>query len=539
MSRPEESFNFKNPDYTAVILARIERLQRLRENPAMIPALKLYYRENPWQFVSDWGVTFDPRNPERGLPTVTPFVLFPKQVDWMKWVFESWKKQRPGITEKSRDAGISWCAVSLSCALCLFNEGLHIGFGSRKEEYVDKPIPKSLFFKARQFMAHLPPEFRGAWDLNKHAPHMRIEFPDSGSYMSGEAGDNIGRGDRASIYFVDESAHLERPQLIDASLSATTNCRQDVSSVKGMANPFAEKRHSWPDEQIFIFDWRDDPRKDDAWYAKQVKDLDPVIVAQEIDRDYLSSLEGQIIPSAWVQASIDAHIKLGIKPTGVRKSVLDVADRGVDKNAMCFRHSFLIEDVDQWSGRGSDIFETTARAFRECDARAGYDGFRFDADGLGASVRGDARVINEERAKLRMRPLSVTEFRGSAGVLNPEDIVPRTTRTNQDFFENYKAQSYWALRYRFEATYNAVVKGLPFNEGDIIAIPSGLKYRAKLVSELSQPVVKYSKTGKVMVDKTPEGALSPNLADAVMMAFAPSNDPMVITDGILELFSNG
>jgi phage terminase large subunit len=539
MDRPELSFDFKNPDYTRVILARIERLQRLREHPQLLPGLKLYYRENPWQFVSDWGVTFDPRNPERGLPTVTPFVLFPKQIDWMKWVFESWKKQRAGLTEKSRDAGISWCAVSLSCALCLFNEGLHIGFGSRKEEYVDKPIPKSLFFKARQFMAHLPPEFRGTWTLAKHAPHMRVEFPDSGSYMSGEAGDNIGRGDRASIYFVDESAHLERPQLIDASLSATTNCRQDVSSVKGMANPFAEKRHSWPDDQIFIFDWRDDPRKDDVWYAKQVKDLDPVIVAQEIDRDYLASIEGQIIPSAWVQAAIDAHIKLGIKPSGARRASLDVADRGVDKNAMCFRYSFLIEDVDQWSGRGSDIFESSARAFRECDARAGYDAFRFDADGLGASVRGDSRVINEERAKLRMRQLSVQEFRGSAGVLNPEDIVPRTTRTNQDFFENYKAQAYWALRYRFEATYNAVVKGLPFNEGDIISIPSGLKYRAKLVSELSQPVVKYSKTGKVMVDKTPEGALSPNLADAVMMAFAPFNEPMAITDGILELFANG
>ena len=56
----------------------------------------------------------------------------------------------------------------------------------------------------------------------------------------GEAGDNIGRGDRTTLYLVDEAAFLQRPLLIDAALSQTTRCRIDLSSVNGMTNPFAQ-----------------------------------------------------------------------------------------------------------------------------------------------------------------------------------------------------------------------------------------------------------------------------------------------------------
>ncbi|MGE9716156.1 TerL protein, partial [Escherichia coli] len=79
-------------------------------------------------------------------------------------------------------------------------------------------------------MSYLPAEFRFGWNRNKDAPHMSIKFPHTNSIISGECGDGIGRGDRVSFYIVDESAFLERPSLIDASLSATTNCRQDIST---------------------------------------------------------------------------------------------------------------------------------------------------------------------------------------------------------------------------------------------------------------------------------------------------------------------
>lgn len=514
-----DGFDWRNPDYCAVFAQRIERINHIRKQPQDIPLLKAYYRDHPAQFICDWGVTFDPRNVERGLPAIVPFMLFPKQIEWVDWLLDHWRNGQPGITEKTRDVGMSWLSVATACTLCLHHDGMVIGFGSRKEEYVDRiGAPKSLFYKARMFLANLPIEFRGGWDQDKHAPHMRINFPESKSAIAGEAGDGIGRGDRSSIYFVDEAAFLERPLLVDASLSATTNCRQDISSANGMANPFAQKRHAG-NIDVFTFHWRDDPRKDDAWYADQVERIDnPVIVAQELDINYRASVEGVLIPSAWVQSALDAHIKLGIKPTGIRKGALDVADEGKDSNAFATRHGILVDSIEQWSGKGDDIFGTVERAFNLCDTH-GLEGFDYDADGLGAGVRGDSRVINERRT----RKIAVTAFRGSAGVVDPDaQMIPG--RTNADYFANAKAQAWWRLRSRFQVTHRALA-GMEYDPDEIISVSKLMPDYQKLMAELSQPTYSINGAGKILVDKAPDGTKSPNLADAVMIAFAPQTKP--------------
>jgi len=523
-------FDFQKPDYVAVFAHRIEVLKWIRANPAQLPALRLYYRDNPADFINDWGVTFDPRNVDLGLPALIPFILFPKQREFIDYCVRKWKAREEGLAEKSRDMGASWLAVALASTLCIFYQGMVVGFGSRKQEYVDlKDGTKSLFWKARQFIKFLPPEFRGIWDENKHAPFMRINFPETGSYISGEAGDSIGRGDRTGIYFVDEAAHIERPELVDAALSQTTNCRIDLSSVAGMANSFAIKRHSGKVE-VFTFHWRDDPRKDDAWYAAQVEKYTAVVVAQEIDINYSASVEGIVIPSDWVQAAIDAHIKLGLTPSGVRKGALDVADEGVDMNAFCGAYGILVEYLEAWSGKGTDIFVTTEKAFDICDIQD-YEAFDYDADGLGTGVRGDARVINDRRALAKQRALLVEPFRGSGAVVDPDKPVPdpnpdaerdAKARTNQDFFANAKAQAWWSLRLRFLATYRAVVKGMPYDPDSIISLSSNIPKLQAAVMELSQPTYSINGAGKVLINKTPDGAKSPNYADAIMIRFAPA-----------------
>ncbi|MGJ0509103.1 MAG: hypothetical protein ACR652_18670 [Methylocystis sp.] len=535
-------FDFKNPDYLKVFDHRIGVLKRLREAiaaernagqpPTILPLLKTYYRDNPADFVEDWGTTFDPRNVERKLPTLMPFILFPKQREFVNWTVDRWKSQDPGLAEKSRDMGVSWLIVALGSTLCLFYEGVVVGYGSRKEEYVDgKDKPKSLFWKARQFIRHLPPEFRGGWDEVRNAPYMKISFPDTGSYMAGEAGDSIGRGDRASLYFVDEAAHLERPEQTEAALSQTTNCRIDVSSVNGMNNPFAEKRHAGR-ISVFTFHWRDDPRKDEAWYAKQVENLSPVVVAQEIDINYSASVEGVVIPSEWVQAAIDAHIKLDIKPTGIRKGALDVADEGIDLNAFCGAHGIVVEYLDAWSGKGDDIYGTTEKAFQICDDM-GYGSFDYDADGLGSGVRGDARVINEKRS----RKIEVNAFRGSGAVVDPTAPIPSVVidpdgkeRTNEDFFGNAKAQSWWSLRVRFLRTYRAVQalqrgEHYEYDPDELISLSSSMPKLTDAVRELSQPTFKPNGAGKILINKQPSGTKSPNLADSIMIRFAPTTKP--------------
>lgn len=512
-------FNWKKPDYVSIFQQRIERLNKIRSGEVDLLRLKAYYKDHIADFINDWGVTADPRLVEKDLPAVIPFILFQKQRDWIDWFVAHWRGSIPGITEKSRDVGMSWLAIGASCALCLFNEGMAIGFGSRKEEYVDRiGSPKSLFFKARMFMTNLPPEFRGDFDINRDAPHMRINFPESNSNMSGEAGDNIGRGDRTSIYIVDESAFLERPDLIEASLSQTTNCRIDVSSVNGMNNPFAQKRFAGKID-VFTFHWRDDPRKDDKWYQKQCEEIgNPVIVASEIDIDYSASVEGVLIPNAWVRAAVDAHKRLKVEPSGMRFGALDVADEGRDKNAYCGGHGILIEHCEEWSGKGDDIFGTVQRAFAITDD-LGYDMFRYDADGLGAGVRGDARIINLERRKNKRPLLDVEPFRGSAAVLHPEaeDVKERK---NKDFFANAKAQAWWSVRVRFQKTYRAIMEHQPFDPDEIISISSDIPNYHKLITELSQPTYTLNLAGKILVDKAPEGTRSPNLADSVVMRYA-------------------
>lgn len=521
-------FDFKKPDYKMVFEWRFERIKSMREDPSILPVLRKFYKDNPAQFIIDWGVTIDPRNVSKKLPTLMPFILFPRQEEFIYWYVERINTQTSGVAAKSRTVGLSWITIATCATLCLFTHGFVAGFGSRKEEYVDKlGAPKSLFYKARKFVEHLPVEFRGTWDIRKHAPHMRIEFPDTQSVMVGEAGDGMGRGDRTSVFNVDEASHVERPHLVEASLSETTDSRIDISTPCGMDNPFARKYHSGR-IATFRFHWKEDPRRDQVWYDKKCAEIDdPTVIAQELDLDFTASKVGVIIPATWVNAAIDAHLKLGIKPTGERHLGFDVADEGRDKNALCGRHGFMVTDIEEWSGRGDDIRGSVDRVFLFAQMNR-YGKVSYDADGLGAGVRGDARVVNEERE----HKIEFIAFHGSGAVVNPEDEVfpsteyvegtdPEIGRTNEDYLQNRKAQGWLELYKRFKATYGAVVHGRAFDPDEIISLDSRVPGIQQLVTELPQPVWVSSKNGKLMVDKTPDGTKSPNVADACMITFAP------------------
>lgn len=543
-------YDWNDPAHiTAEFNRRARVLQAIRADTTgrTLQHLRSYYAEHPADFINDWGLTFDPRNGPNGLPSVLPFKLFDKQREFVEWVDTLRRQGAKGLADKSRDMGFSWLLVSTAATLCLFGSQMTFGFGSRDEDSVDRiGDPDSLFWKLRFFVENLPPEFRGDWTTKRNTSHMRVTFPTTGSVITGDAGDNIGRGGRSQVYVVDEAAALKNPVGVEASLSQTTNCRIDVSTPKGMANPFAQKRHSgkFP---VFTMHWRDDPRKNDGvrrylipecdpdnpaswetWYEKQQRELDPITLAQEVDLSYTASVTGVLIPSDWVQAAIDAHVTLGIEPTGERRGALDVADEGRDLNAFADTHGIVLQDVIAWSGKGDDIFGTVAETMRLCDDK-GITVFQYDADGLGAGVRGDARVLNESRFG---RELTAEPFRGSGAVFRPDDPIPTATpgvgrdkseRVNKDFFANAKAQAWWSLRLRFQRTFRAVTAGAvgEYDPDDLISLSSGMTELNALLAELAQPTYSLNGTGKVLVDKAPDGTRSPNRADAVMIAFAP------------------
>jgi len=492
--------------------------------------------------IDDWGVTVDPRNIEIGREDLMPFKLFPRQVDALRWIFDTWRSRQSGVLPKSRDQGLSWLCMALSCCLCTLYEGMDIGFGSRKEDLVDSADTGSLFYKGRIFMQYLPPILSGNWML-EYSKHLIIKFPATRSMISGEAGKNIGRGPRKAIYFVDEAAWLEHPEITDAALSKTTNCRIEVSSVHGNANPFAKRCMTWPAERVFRFHWRDNPMMTQKHYDDFLAKWGPVITAQEMDIDFNASVEGIVIPAEWVQAIVNAHEKLGIPRDGARRCILDLADKGLDKCAAGIREGICFSYAETWKGKQSDLYKTVEKAFSIADLH-GTNELLYDGDGMGASVRGDARMINKTRRKGYRDPIITEGFRGSysgdAMPLADQTIRPHRNSkdlarrvTNKQYFKNYKALGWIDLRWRVENTVNAL-QGRPHVPDFFISLIPGYPEFGQLCMELSQPVQILSDDGKILIDKVPDEQPSPNLADLVMMAYAPRKHAMLINDQLAE-----
>lgn len=509
------SFDFKNPVYDKVYSRRINLVKRINDmSNSQFEALKKFYSTNPAHFINDFGMTFDPRNVSRGVPAHIPFVLMPKQVEVINAIYDHWKNSEDLLIEKSRTVGMSWLAIAFACTMCLFNKGFVAGFGSRKESLVDTNNDlNALLPKGRMFLKYLPKRFLQGMNLVKDCPFLRLTFP-TGSQIIGEGGDNIGRGGRTSIYFPDEAAFIERSEKVDAALIGTTNCRIPMSTPNGMGNTFAQKRYSGKID-VLTYHWRDDLRLDEEWYRKMVDKLPPHIIAQEYDINYMASAKWNVIPSNWIQSAIDSDKKLGIEITGIKTASLDVADTGDDKNAFAYRHGIKLFHVKQWSGNDSDIGYTTNYTFNLCDT-FGTKEFLFDADGLGSGVRGFSRICNEQRA--HHNQILAQSFNGSGRVVSP-DAREIGDRSNKDFFANRKAQMWWHLRTLFENTHNAI-NGKEYNKDDIISIASDLPELNQLMLELVQPQYKINTAGKILIDKTPDGVKSPNIADAVMMLYS-------------------
>jgi hypothetical protein len=518
------ALDYRNPDYTSIIAERANNLNRLRATPGAFPALAAHYRNAPAEFISDWGVTFEPRNLERGLISTIPFVLWPKQTEYIHWLLARWQSGERGLCDKSRDCGVTWLSVGFAISMWLFVPGFTVGFGSRKEELVDKRgDPKSIFEKLRFFLAQLPHEFlpRGYSERTCSA-HMRLINPVGGGTITGEAGDEIGRGGRTSIYLVDEAAFIERQDTVDAALSQTTNCQIDISTPNGSGNAFYKKRMRFANTlRVFTFSWRDDPRKDDAWYQRQREEQSDLTVAQEIDLDYNASSEDSFIPAKWVVASIDAHKSLGIAPSGVRATGFDPADVG-DAKAVVNRHGSVILGAEIKSE--GDAGDATQWAFRVADEfRA--DVLIYDGDGMGAPVMKTVlKSLNPGR-------IDITAYHGSSGVIDPGRHAKGQAgeKSNSDTYQNYRAQTWSWARARFAATYKAVERaraGFPAlaNIEELIAIDGKCTRLQELQAELSRPMRKFSANGKIQVeakaDMRRRGVSSPNLADALIMALS-------------------
>lgn len=378
-------FDWMQPNYDVVYDARMSALNAIREPGFDLAALHDFYRENPTKFIDDWAMTADPRNAERGLPVVVPFILFKRQQEFIEWLHERWKSREDGVVEKSRDMGLSWLCCGFSVWMLVFHPDSVVGIGSRKEDYVDAGgNPASLFWKIRTLIELMPEEFQPPnWNIKTDAPHMRVLNRASGASIVGEAGTNIGRGNRTSIYFVDESAFLEDADSVDAALSQTSNCKIHVSTPNGAGNLFYRKRHGGK-LKVFTFSWRQDPRKDRAWYQRQTEILDPVVVAAELDLDYTASVSNSYIPGRFVTAA-QHRGPLDVSAIGPVMVGVDPARFGNDKSCITFRQGRVVfpqevfgkVDVVDCAGRVTDAIRLWPEK---------VDQIAVDTIGIGAGV---------------------------------------------------------------------------------------------------------------------------------------------------------
>lgn len=234
-----------------------------------------------------------------------------------------------------------------------------------------------------------------------------------------------------------------------------------------------------------------------------------------------------VIKRSWIQAAIDAHIKLGIEPLGEKRIGFDVADSGSDLCAQIYAHGIVALWGEHWKGREDELLKSCTRVYSkaiEYGASVNYDSI-----GVGASAGAKFQDLNEARSEEGMDgKVNYSKFVAGAKVVNPDANYIETDDekvTNADFFANLKAQAWWLVADRFRNTYNAVMNGEQFEEDQLISISSDMPNLANLVTELSTPYRKFDNAGRVKVESKDDlkkrEVDSPNDADAFIMAYAP------------------
>ena len=543
------------PNYPAVYRWRSKVLKQLISDSNVLKAAKVYYSTHPAEFIMDWMDTYDPRkSPTNANPALRgekwmPFVFFKRQKDVIDFFESCSHDQTSGLVEKCRDFGLTWLACGYSVWRWLFIKNDAIGWGSRKETLVDKPgDPDSIFEKIRLMLKRLPRIWLPAgFSWGRNSTYMKLLNPENGAIIAGEAGDNIGRGGRRSIYVVDESAHIERPEKVEAALGDNTNVRIDISSVNGVGNVFHRRRENgviWSPDitsypfgfvRVFVADWRDHPLKTQEWYdarkARYEREGMAHIFAQEVDRNYAAAVSNTVIPYQWVEASIDAHIKLPwfAKELDYHKDEwyagLDVADEGNDRNALTLRQWVIWRDVQEWGERDPGI--SARKAVLACREHKNHICCQYDCIGVGSGVKTEYNRLTTDEGVISAHEIPFIPWNAGASVLNPfERIIPDDNESlqNKDFFDNLKAQAWWSIRTRFYKTFKAVTEGVRYNPDELISIDSRITLLEQLKKELIQPTVGYSSRLKMLIEKKPDGMRSPNLADSGVMAFFPVTD---------------
>lgn len=236
-----------------------------------------------------------------------------------------------------------------------------------------------------------------------------------------------------------------------------------------------------------------------------------------------------LIKRSWIEASIDAHIKLDIEISGAKKIGFDVADSGKDLCAVTYIYGIAALWGDSWKGREDELLMSCKRVYAAAIERGAE--VIYDSIGVGASAGSKFQEMNEARIENDLDgKVGYSKFIAGAKVIDPDGYYineEEESITNKDFFSNLKAQAWWLVADRFRNTYNAVINGEKFEDDQLISISSDMPDLANLITELSTPRRHFDNAGRVKVESKDDLAkrevASPNLADSFICAYAPTD----------------
>lgn len=236
----------------------------------------------------------------------------------------------------------------------------------------------------------------------------------------------------------------------------------------------------------------------------------------------LTDDDSVIIKRSWLDAAVDAHIKLGVNLDGERRIGYDVADSGADKNADVLAVGNVITNIREWKGEEHELFNSCTKVWRLAQDNQAH--VQYDSIGVGAGCGSNFTNLNKAEHGSHKGSDALytkyTAFNAGGSVDNPEGEYREGVK-NKDFFSNIKAQAWWTIADRLRETYNAV-NGEDYDPSNIISISSECDHVQQLIKELATPKRHFDGKGKVKVESKEDLAKrdvkSPNLADAFIMA---------------------
>lgn len=395
-----------------------------------------------------------------------------------------------------------------------FIPGFKTGFGANKEANVDlRGEPDSLFEKMRIALGYLPPfMLPDGFFPQHHSINARIINPANGNVIAGYIGENMGRGGRSSLFFVDEGAHVAQAKKVDAALSANTDTLIWLSSA--LDNTLFQRKAQSGKYPVFRFHYRDDPRKTAAWIEAKKADVDDAIWAQEYEIDYEGTVENRIIMRSWVRAAVELRGLLADQLRGYfgahGVAGMDVG-AGKAESVVYRRYGPVFMPAE--TTRNPDTIDLAGWALDLC-SQTGAKRLNYDSVGVGHGLV--AAFKRSETLDLKVYPVNT-------GQPATDAVWPDGVKA-EDRFVNLRAELWWRLREALIRTYKHLrhMHGLPDGKASPIGELILLEQDDVLERQLTSLTFMRSDRGKIQMeskaDLAKRGIASPDRADAMVLA---------------------